>query len=92
MRRIDIETNEKLSITFFSSANNHTIITTDEELYHALLGAKGYGPQLNYVTDLKSSLKHLHIALSRAIEEGDNLKLGIVLGQSISKLESLINE
>jgi hypothetical protein len=42
--------------------------------------------------DIKQELKQLHVALSRAIEEGDNLKLGIVLGQSISKIESLINE
>jgi hypothetical protein len=89
MRKIDIETNEKLSITFYSSASNHTITTTDDELYHALCGAKGYGPQQNYVVDLKTSLKSLHTALSRAIEEGDQLKIGIVLGQTITKLEEL---
>lgn len=41
---------------------------------------------------IKYELKDLHVALSRAIEEGDNLKLGIVLGQSISKLEQIIND
>ena len=41
---------------------------------------------------LKDNLKHLHIALSRAIEEGDQLKIGIVLGQTVSKLEELINQ
>lgn len=40
----------------------------------------------------KESLKSLHIALSRAIEEGDSLKIGIVLGQTVSKLEELINQ
>lgn len=36
-------------------------------------------------------LKDIYIALSRAIEEGDQLKIGIVLGQTLTKLESLIN-
>lgn len=40
----------------------------------------------------KSELKSLHIAISRAIEEGDTLKLGIVIGQAVNKLEQLINE
>lgn len=37
-------------------------------------------------------LKDVYIALSRAIEEGDQLKIGIVLGQTVSKLEELINQ
>jgi hypothetical protein len=36
-------------------------------------------------------LKDIYVALSRAIEEGDQLKIGIVLGQTLTKLESLIN-
>lgn len=92
MRKISIQTNEQLLITFFTPDANHTITTTDDELYHALSELKGYGPQQDYLELIKHDLKQLHIALSRAIEEGDNLKLGIVLGQSISKIESLINE
>lgn len=40
---------------------------------------------------MKEELKEIYIALSRAVEEGDQLKIGIVLGQTISKLETLIN-
>ena len=40
---------------------------------------------------VKPELKNIYIALSRAIEEGDQLKIGIVLGQTITKLESIIN-
>jgi hypothetical protein len=40
---------------------------------------------------VKPELKNIYIALSRAIEEGDQLKIGIVLGQTLTKLESLIN-
>lgn len=36
-------------------------------------------------------LKDIYVALSRAVEEGDQLKIGIVLGQTLPKLESLIN-
>ncbi len=36
-------------------------------------------------------LKHVYVALSRAVEEGDSLKIGIVLGQTLTKLEQIIN-
>jgi hypothetical protein len=41
---------------------------------------------------MKDELKQLYVVLSRAIEEGDDLRLGIVIGQVLSRLESLINE
>lgn len=50
------------------------------------------GPQQDYLGLLKHELKQLHVALSRAIEEGDSLKIGIVLGQTVSKLEEIINK
>lgn len=37
-------------------------------------------------------LKDIYVSLSRAIEDGNELKLGIVIGQVLSKLETLINE
>lgn len=40
---------------------------------------------------VKPELKNIYVALSRAIEEGDQLKIGIVLGQTLTKLESIIN-
>lgn len=36
-------------------------------------------------------LKNIYAALSRAVEEGDPLKIGIVLGQTLTKLEQIIN-
>jgi hypothetical protein len=49
-------------------------------------------PANEMVHDLMiADLKTLYVALSRAIEEGDQLKIGIVLGQTLTKLESLIN-
>jgi hypothetical protein len=36
-------------------------------------------------------LKDIYVALSRAVEEGDQLKIGIVLGQTLTKLEQIIN-
>lgn len=49
-------------------------------------------PQPDHLGNLKHDLKQVYIALSRAVEEGDQLKIGIVLGQTIPKLESLINQ
>jgi hypothetical protein len=37
-------------------------------------------------------LKNIHVSLSRAIEEGDTLKIGIVIGQILVKLENEIND
>jgi hypothetical protein len=37
-------------------------------------------------------LKQMYISLSRAVEEGNELKIGIVIGQVLSKLNELINE
>lgn len=36
-------------------------------------------------------LNDIYSALSRAVEEGDQLKIGIVLGQTLTKLEQIIN-
>ena len=41
---------------------------------------------------LNEELKALHIGLKKAVEKGDDLWLGIVIGQVIYKLEELINE
>jgi hypothetical protein len=37
-------------------------------------------------------LKSLYVSLARAVEDGDNLKIGIVVGQVLCKLQELINE
>jgi hypothetical protein len=42
--------------------------------------------------DTKGNLKQIYIALAKAIEEGDNLKIGIVIGQTLKELEDLINQ
>lgn len=41
---------------------------------------------------MQEELKQIYISLSRAIEEGDQLKIGIVIGQVLCKLNELIND
>jgi hypothetical protein len=41
---------------------------------------------------MKQELKELYVSLSRAVEEGDDLRLGIVIGQVLCKLNELIND
>jgi hypothetical protein len=41
---------------------------------------------------MKEELKEIVVQLSRAIEEGNELKLGIVIGQILSRLKEIINE
>ena len=41
--------------------------------------------------DVMPQLKEVYAAISRAVEEGDPLKIGIVLGQTLTKLEQIIN-
>lgn len=40
---------------------------------------------------MKEELKQMYVSLSRAIEEGNDLRLGIVIGQVLTKLNELIN-
>lgn len=42
--------------------------------------------------DTKQKLKNIYVALARAVEGGDPLRIGIVLGQSLKQIEELINE
>jgi hypothetical protein len=37
-------------------------------------------------------LKGISVSLSRAIEEGNDLQIGIVIGQVLSKINEIINE
>ena len=39
----------------------------------------------------EDKLKSMHISLSRAIESGDPLTIGLVLGQTVKELENIIN-
>jgi hypothetical protein len=39
-----------------------------------------------------SNLKDMSVSISRAIEEGNDLKIGIVIGQVLSKINEIINE
>lgn len=41
---------------------------------------------------MKDELRDIYISLSRAVEDGNELKLGIVIGQILSKLNEMINE
>jgi hypothetical protein len=41
---------------------------------------------------MKSELKKIYIALAQAVQSGDHLKIGIVLGQTLKELEDLINQ
>lgn len=41
---------------------------------------------------MKEELKKIYVSLAQTIETGDNLKVGIVIGQILSKLENLIND
>lgn len=41
---------------------------------------------------MNEELKEMYVSLSRAVEEGDNLRLGIVIGQVLCKLEQIIND
>lgn len=41
---------------------------------------------------MKSELKKIYVALAQAVQSGDSLKIGIVLGQTLKELEELINK
>lgn len=41
---------------------------------------------------MKEELKKIYVSLAQTIETGDSLKIGIVVGQLLNKLENLIND
>jgi hypothetical protein len=41
---------------------------------------------------MKEELKNIYISLAKAIERGDNFQIGIVVGQTLTKIENLIND
>ena len=95
MRHIEIETNTELTFHFMDEPKHVSITTTDDELYHLLRLREmltSDEPKQDHLGILKHDLKQVYIALSRAIEEGDQLRIGIVLGQTVSKLDELINQ
>lgn len=42
--------------------------------------------------DITPELRDMYVSLSRSIEDSDDIRLGIVIGQVLSKLNELINE
>lgn len=40
----------------------------------------------------KERLKEMYVSISRAVEEGNDLKMGIVIGQVMANLNEIINE
>lgn len=71
------------------------MLATDPHYYKEPTVYEDTGYRLNIGGDRYSNvepqLKDIYVALSRAVEEGDQLKIGIVLGQTLTKLESIIN-
>lgn len=41
---------------------------------------------------MKQELKQIYVSLSRAVEEGNDLRLGIIIGQVLCKIKELIDE
>jgi hypothetical protein len=85
----NIERHAIYELTFEGVSKNQVLSIKGDDLWDELAGRIKIKFELERI---KPSLKQIHIALSRAIEEGDQLKIGIVLGQTVSKLEELINQ
>ena len=48
---------------------------------------------LNIINNtMKDELKKIYIALAQAVQSGDSLKIGIVLGQTLKELEDIIKQ
>jgi hypothetical protein len=84
--QIEIKLSEPLTFRFIDNGEQvgPPISTAGSTLLKILDGTF----QKNQYTD---PLKDIYVALSRAVEEGDQLMIGIVLGQTLTKLEQIIN-
>jgi N-acetylglucosamine kinase-like BadF-type ATPase len=75
----------------------HILIRDNEE--YTLVTSKGQvqlkAEDINEYINKASiidNLKSMSVSLSRAIEDGDNLSIGIVIGQVLSNINQIINE
>ncbi len=87
IEKIDVKPNYIYEFTFPLLGSYHSVEASGVAICEML----HYRFNETTPSRIKPQLKEVYIALSRAIEEGDQLKIGIVLGQTLTKLESIIN-
>lgn len=86
---IKIDDTKAYAVTFDAYGEDDEIHISGQSLTNIF--RKLAGPQQDKLGDIKHELRQVYVAMSRAIEDGDQLKIGIVLGQTITKLDELIN-
>jgi hypothetical protein len=68
----------------FTGKYSTKIEVDGEEVYDLIVN----GP----CVDRTKELKEMYVSISRAIEDGNDFKVGVVIGQVLTKLNELINE
>ncbi len=71
---IQVERNQTYMLYFPEELANTTFQLTGRELFEA-------------VAYQKANINDIYTALERAVESGDNLQIGIVIGQILNKLK-----
>jgi hypothetical protein len=73
---IQVDSKEAYIIYFPDDLSTTTFQLTGRELFEA-------------VVYKKADIKEIYTALERAVESGDNLQIGIVIGQILNKLKDV---
>lgn len=76
---ISINSNEQYMLYFPEELHSTTFKLTGRELFEA-------------VAYKKANIKEIYNALERAVESGDNLQVGIVIGQILNKLKDVTED
>jgi len=87
--RISIDPQASYAIEFDAFGEIDEVHFDGRTLTKLLVDMTGSNPSTK-LEDIQHELRQIYSALSRSVEEGDNLKIGVIVGQTLVKLSMLM--
>lgn len=87
--KISIDPKASYAIEFDAFGELDELHFDGKTLTRMLVDMNGSSPS-NKLEEIQHELRQIYSALSRAAEDGDQLKVGIILGQTLVKLSMLM--
>lgn len=86
---INIDPNKSYVLVFDAYGEPDEVHFDGKSLIRLLVDMTGAGSN-NKLEDIQHELRQIYSAMSRSVEEGDSLKIGVVVGQTLVKLSVLM--
>lgn len=87
--KIKIDPHASYAIEFDAFGELDEVHFDGKSLTRLLVDMTGAGSN-NKLEDIQHELRQIYSAMSRSVEEGDSLKIGVVVGQTLVKLSVLM--